>query len=54
MIFWKYREINQLYMQIISAIRLVKNPEFHERTKHIDVRYYYVREQYAQGVCWNS
>lgn len=28
-----------------SAIRLVKNPEYHKRTKHIDVRYYYVREK---------
>lgn len=26
-----------------SAIRLVKNPEFHQRTKHIDVRYYFIR-----------
>ncbi|CAG7719181.1 unnamed protein product, partial [Allacma fusca] len=27
-----------------SAIRLVKNPEMHTRTKHIDVRYHYIRE----------
>lgn len=27
-----------------SAIRLAKNPEFHERTKHIDVRYHHIRE----------
>lgn len=24
-----------------SAIRLIKNPEFHKRTKHIDVRYHF-------------
>lgn len=29
-----------------SAIRLVKNPEFHSRTKHIDIRYKFIREQY--------
>ncbi|GFQ96303.1 retrovirus-related Pol polyprotein from transposon TNT 1-94 [Trichonephila clavata] len=29
-----------------SAIRLVKNPEFHNRTKHIDIRYKFIREQY--------
>jgi transposase InsO family protein len=28
-----------------SAIKLVKNPEFHKRTKHIDVRYHYIREK---------
>lgn len=25
-----------------SAIRLVRNPEFHQRTKQIDVKYHYV------------
>ncbi|GFS60866.1 retrovirus-related Pol polyprotein from transposon TNT 1-94 [Trichonephila inaurata madagascariensis] len=29
-----------------SAIRLVKNPEFHNKTKHIDIRYKFIREQY--------
>ncbi|GBM31494.1 Retrovirus-related Pol polyprotein from transposon TNT 1-94 [Araneus ventricosus] len=29
-----------------NAIRLVKNPEFHSRTKHIDIRYKFIREQY--------
>jgi len=27
-----------------SAIRLVENPEFHKRTKHIDIRYHFTRE----------
>lgn len=31
-----------------SAIRLVKNPEFHKRSKHIDVRYHFIREQYER------
>ncbi|UYV73967.1 hypothetical protein LAZ67_11001633 [Cordylochernes scorpioides] len=26
-----------------AAIKLVQNPEFHKRTKHIDVRYHYIR-----------
>lgn len=33
-----------------SAIRLVKNPEFHKRTKHIDVRYHFIREKYEAGM----
>lgn len=33
-----------------SAIRLIKNPEFHKRTKHIDVRYHFIREKYESGM----
>ncbi len=28
-----------------SSLALAKNPEFHARTKHIDVMYHFVREQ---------
>ena len=34
-----------LYCDNEAAIRLVKNPEFHQRTKHIDVKYYFIRDQ---------
>ena len=27
-----------------SAIALAKNPVFHDRSKHIDIRYHYIRE----------
>lgn len=36
----------QFNMDNQSAIRLIKNPEFHKRTKHIDVRYHFIREKY--------
>jgi hypothetical protein len=32
-----------------SAISLCKNPVFHERSKHIDVRYHFVRSCFEQG-----
>lgn len=32
-----------------SAIRLIKNPEFHNRTKHIDIRCKFVREKFLSG-----
>jgi len=32
-----------------SAIKLAKNPEFHKRSKHIDIRYHYLRERVADG-----
>jgi len=33
-----------------SAIKLLKNPEFHRRTKHIDVRYHYIKEKFNEGL----
>ena len=32
-----------------SSIKLIKNPEFHCRTKHIDTRYHFIRDQYVKG-----
>jgi hypothetical protein len=32
-----------------SALALMKNPVFHERSKHIRVRYHYVRECLEEG-----
>ena len=39
-----------LYSDNKSAIELVKNATFHSRTKHIAIRYHYVRESYNDGV----
>lgn len=36
-----------LYIDNQSAIRLAKNPEYHKRTKHIDVRFHFIREKIA-------
>ena len=33
-----------------ACIRLSKNSEFHKKTKHIDLRWFYVREMYFQKV----
>ena len=33
-----------------GAIKLASNPVFHKRTKHIDVRYHFIREKVEQGV----
>lgn len=33
-----------------SAIKIANNPEYHKRTKHIDVRYHFVRDVCSDGV----
>jgi len=35
-----------LYIDNASAIKLTKNPEYHKRSKHIEVQHFYVRERY--------
>ena len=38
-----------LFCDSQSAIYLTKDQMFHQRTKHIDIKYHYVREVIAQG-----
>jgi len=38
-----------LYGDNISSHFLTRNAALHRRSKHIDVRYHYIREQYEQG-----
>ena len=38
-----------IYEDNQSTIKLVKNPEGHGRTKHIDVRHFFVQEAHARG-----
>jgi hypothetical protein len=38
-----------LYIDNTSALKLTKNPECHKRSKHIEVRHFYVRERYLNN-----
>jgi hypothetical protein len=39
-----------IYCDNQSAIALAKNDTFHQRTKHIDIRYHLIREHVAAGI----
>lgn len=38
----------EFFMDNQSAIRLIKNPEFHKRSKHIDIRYHFIRSKFEE------
>lgn len=38
-----------LQIDIQGAIKLIKNPEFHKRTKHIDIRYHFIKDKLRDG-----
>lgn len=38
-----------LFVDNVSAIKVVKNPELHQHSKHIDIKYYFVRDLYEKG-----
>lgn len=45
----KSNEPVKIYEDNQGSIALAKNPEFHKRTKHIDIRYHFVREKVEDG-----
>ena len=40
----------KIYVDNISAINLAKNPIFHQRSKHIDIRYHFLRDQVGKNM----
>ncbi|KAG6418439.1 hypothetical protein SASPL_120643 [Salvia splendens] len=41
---WSQKEPTTIFVDNKSAIALSKNPVFHNRSKHIDIRFHYIRE----------
>ena len=39
-----------IYVDNVSAINLVENPVFHQRSKHIDIRYDFLRDQVGKNI----
>lgn len=40
----------KLYEDNQSAIRVSKNPEFHKRLKHVDIKHHFVKEKIKENV----
>ena len=45
-----YIDIVPLYIDNNSALKLTRNPKFHSRSKHIDVKNHFIREKVKEGV----
>ena len=41
-------EATEIFVDNKSALALAKNPVFHDRSKHIDTRYHFIRECIAR------
>jgi hypothetical protein len=39
-----------IYIDNNSALKLTKNPEFHSRSKHIDIKHHFIREKVEEGL----
>ena len=37
-----------------AAVKLAQNPEFHRRTKHIDMKNFFIREKVTDGTVDNA
>jgi len=40
----------KIYVDNVSAINLADNPVFHQRNKHIDIRYHFLRDQIGKNM----
>lgn len=49
--FMQYKQENAtiIFEDNAACIRLSKNAEFHKRTKHIEIQWFYCREKYMSG-----
>ena len=45
-----YDNTPTLFVDNQSAIKLIKNPELHKRTKHIDTKYHFIRESFEDKI----
>ena len=44
-----HQSVTIIYCDSQSAIHLIKNQMYHERTKHIDVKFHFIRDTIVEG-----
>ena len=44
-----FRRLTTIFTNNQGAIALASNPEFHSRSKHINIKYHYQRQEVAAG-----
>ncbi|XP_047268890.1 LRR receptor-like serine/threonine-protein kinase EFR [Capsicum annuum] len=48
-IFYRQKDATKIFCDNKATIAMTKNPSFHSRTKHIDIRYHFIRDLTAKG-----
>ncbi|KAM6562807.1 hypothetical protein CsatB_022805 [Cannabis sativa] len=43
------KEVPRVYSDSQSCVHLCRNPVFHDRTKHIEIKYHFIRDKVTQG-----
>ena len=38
-----------IYCDSLSCVKLLENPVFHEKSKHIEIKYHYIRDMVQRG-----
>jgi hypothetical protein len=56
---WFYKLVSGLFDQVLestviycdnqSCVKLLENPVFHDNSKHIEIKYYYIRDKFQKG-----
>jgi hypothetical protein len=56
---WLHKLVSRLFNQVLdstviycdnqSCVKLSENPVFHERSKHIEIKYYFLRDKFQRG-----
>ena len=43
-------EVSCIYCDNQSYIKLLENPMFHDKSKHVEIKYHYIRDMVQKGV----
>ena len=44
-----YEEVVTLYYDSIAALEYAKDPKYHKKSKHIEIKYHFIRDMVVRG-----